>query len=55
MITLQYTVSQSGLQNVTHSDTQTISAQGNVLIPVQPSGRHYVSTNRYASTFRSYL
>jgi hypothetical protein len=41
--TVQYTVSQSGLQNVTHSDTQTISAQGNVLIPVQPSGRRYVS------------
>jgi hypothetical protein len=40
---VQYTVSQSGLQNVTHSDTQTISAQGNVLKPVQPSGRHYVS------------
>ena len=41
--TVQYTVSQSGLQNVIHSDTQTISAQGNVLKPVQPSGRHYVS------------
>jgi hypothetical protein len=41
--TVQYTVSQSGLQNVTHSDTQTISAQGNVLKPVQPSGCHYVS------------
>jgi hypothetical protein len=40
---VQYTVSQGGLQNVTHSDTQTISAQGNVLKPVQPSGRHYVS------------
>jgi hypothetical protein len=39
----QYTVSQSGLQNVTHSDTQTILAQGNVSKPVQPSGRHYVS------------
>jgi hypothetical protein len=25
------------------SDTQTISAQGNVLKPLQPSGRHYVS------------
>jgi hypothetical protein len=41
--TVQYTVSQGGLQNVTHSDTQIISAQGNVLKPVQPSGRHYVS------------
>ena len=41
--TVPYTVSQSGLQNVTHSDTQTILAQGNVSKPVQPSGRHYVS------------
>ena len=41
--TVQYTVSQGGLQKDTHSDTQTISAQGNVLKPLQPSGRHYVS------------
>ena len=42
---VQYTVSQSGLQNVTHSDTQTMSVQGNVLKPVQPSGRHYYNVS----------
>jgi hypothetical protein len=31
---VQYTVSQGGLQKDTHSDTQTISAQGNVLKPI---------------------